>query len=281
MNIKINISFVLAIMFTLSVTGQDDSDTPEVDLGQKTQNPLADLIVIPFQNNIMFNGSQNHETGYLMNIMPVYPIAGKKVSLINRAVITWGYIPGIYQGGDIIPGGWPEDGHSDGVWGLGDFNLTSYVTPKPKGAFSWGIGPSVTMPTATDNRLGSGKWSLGPSAVIVWQPKQWTIDAIIRQLWSVGGDNDRLDVNQFYVQPLVAYNLNNRWAVATMPVITANWNYDDDNKWMVPIGGGFNKLFKLNKTPLLLMVHYYYNAIKPELAASSELRIQLSFILSK
>jgi len=281
MNIRTNISFVLAIMFTLSITGQEDSDIPEVDLGQKTQNPLADLIMIPIQNNIMFNGSQNKETGYLMNIMPTYPVAFNNFSLINRAVFTWGYIPGIYQGGDQIPGGMPDNGETDGVWGMGDLNLTSYFTPTPKGTFSWGIGPSLTMPTASDNRMGSGKWSLGPSLVFVWQPQKWTIDAIIRQLWSVGGDENRFDVNQFYLQPLAAYNLRKGWAVATMPIITANWDYDDDNIWMVPVGGGVNKLFNTNKTPMLLMVHYYYNAIKPTLAASSELRIQLSIILPK
>ena len=100
MNVKFNISFVLVMMLTLSVTGQEDSDIPEVDLGQKTQNPLADLIMIPIQNNFLFNGSQNKETGYLMNIMPTYPIGFDEFFLINRAVITWGYIPGIYQGGE-------------------------------------------------------------------------------------------------------------------------------------------------------------------------------------
>lgn len=174
-----------------------------------------------------------------------------------------------------------NDGRTDGVWGLLDLNFTTYITPKPKGAFSWGIGPSVTFPTAIDNRLGTGKLSVGPSVVFVWQPKQWPIDAIIRHLWSVAGDDYRLDVNQFYVQPLVAYNLKNGWALATMPVITGNLDYDEENRWLVPVGGGFNKLFTLNKTPILLMCHYYYNVIKPELAASSELRIQFSVILAK
>ena len=80
---------------------------------------------------------------------------------------------------------------------------------------------------------------------------------------------------------MVAYNLNKGWAIATMPVITANWDYDQENIWLVAVGGGFNKLFFIKKPPILLMCHYYYNVVKPELAGSSELRIQFTFLFPK
>jgi len=275
--------FILVIVWatSLQVLSQSDSNGEQQNLGQKAQNPLADLVIIPFQNNFIFNGTQNRGTAYMMNIQPVFPIALDKVSLINRVVFGFGYVPGIYQGGDLLPSGFPDDGRVDGTWGLLDLNLTTYITPKPKGSFSWGIGPSLTIPTASDNRLGTGKWSVGPSVVFVYQPAQWTIDAIIRQLWSVGGDENRVDVNQLYIQLLVAYNLKGGWAIATMPVITANWDYSDENKWLVPVGGGINKLLYTKKAPILLMCHYYYNVIKPTLAGSSELRIQVSFLFPK
>jgi hypothetical protein len=278
MNSKTICILIFFFLATYQMYGQSDSYEEPQDLGQKTQNPLADLIVIPFQNNFIFDGTQNKQTGYILNIQPVFPLALGKISLINRAVFGFGYVPGIYKGDELISNGSPDDGEANGTWGLLDLNFTTYITPKPNGAFSWGIGPSLTIPTATDNRLGSGKWKLGASLVFVWQPANWTIDAIFRQLWSVAGSDDRGDVNQFFIQPLVAYNLKNGWALATMPVIVANWNYDQENKWLVPIGGGVNKLFYLNKTPVLLMFHYYYNIIKPELVGTSELRIQFSFI---
>ena len=83
-------------------------------------------------------------------------------------IISLGYIPGLYQGGDNLPSNFPDDGRIDEVWGLGDLNFTSWITTKPKGSFSWGIGPSVSFPIATDNRFVTGKWSIVPSMVVVW-----------------------------------------------------------------------------------------------------------------
>lgn len=277
MHIKI---FFFIIIFSSGLCLAQEPESAE-QLGQKSQNPLADLVLIPFQNNITFNNTQNRGTGYLLNIQPVFPIKFKKFSIINRVVFGLGYMPGITAGGPEIPIGWEDDGQVDGTWGALDLNWTSFFTGKPIGSFSWGVGPSATFPTASDNRLGGGKWSLGPSAVFVWQPKKWTVDVIFRQLWSVGGNQSRPDVNQLYIQPLVAYNITKGWAFATMPVITVNWNFPEGNKALVPIGGGVNKLFFLGKLPVLSMFHYYHNIERPALAPSSELRIQFSMILSK
>ncbi len=182
-----------------------------------------------------------------MNIQPVFPLKAGNLSIINRVVFGFGYMPEITAGRSSIPAGFADEGRVDGIWGALDLNWTAYITPKPIDDFSWDIGPSVTLPIASDNRLGSGKWSVGPSTVFVWQPGKWTIDAIFRQLWSVGRNYERPDVNQFYIQPLIAYNLNKGWALAIMQVMTANWDNINSEIWLVPIGGGFNKLFYLSK----------------------------------
>ena len=267
-------------LFLMRQSYAQEEMSPE-DLAQAIQNPLAKLISVPIQNNFSFDATQNNEMGYALNIQPVYPIATKHINFVNRAIINIGYAPGIYEGGNLFPHTSPDEGRTDGAWGFGDLNLTTYLSPMKVKKVVWGIGPSITLPTATDNRLGSGKWSIGPSLVLVMQPGKWTVDVIIRQLWSIGGDSERRDVNQFFLQPLIAYNLPNRWAISTLPTITCNWDSEPGQKWMIPLGGGVSKLVMFGKIPTVLMVQYYVNVVKPDLAADSELRIQLNFIFSK
>ena len=264
-NSIIGLALITILTIPNTLVGQDQGSDEAEELAQKTQNPLADLVTIPFQNNVSFDNTQNRATGYILNIQPIFPIKAKKISFVNRLVFGLGYVPGITEGSSEIPIGYPDEGRVDGTWGTQDLNWTAWITPPPKGSISWGLGPSVTFPIASDNRLGSGKWS---------------VDAIFRQLWSVGGDEERPDVNQFFVQPLVYYNLNKGWAIATMPVITVNWKYPEGEKLLLPVGGGINKLF-YGKVPVLVMCHYYYHAVKPDLAPSQELRIQVNFIFAK
>ena len=47
----------------------------EDDLAKKTQNPVADLIGIPFQNNFTFPTGDNDGVMYVLNIQPVIPIS--------------------------------------------------------------------------------------------------------------------------------------------------------------------------------------------------------------
>src|SRR3954468_20240189 len=43
-------------------------------LAEKLQNPIADLISVPFQNNANFNVGPNKGTQDILNIQPVIPI---------------------------------------------------------------------------------------------------------------------------------------------------------------------------------------------------------------
>jgi hypothetical protein len=44
------------------------------DLAKKLQNPVSDLISVPFQNNFNFNYGPNNDLQYVLNIQPVIPI---------------------------------------------------------------------------------------------------------------------------------------------------------------------------------------------------------------
>src|SRR5262245_26758631 len=63
------------------------SDTSEEELAKKTQNPVADLISVPFQNNFNFNTGPREKTAYVLNVQPVIPInVTEDWNLITRVI---------------------------------------------------------------------------------------------------------------------------------------------------------------------------------------------------
>jgi hypothetical protein len=55
--------------------------------------------------------------------------------------------------------------------------------------------------------------------------------------------------------------------------IEPNWNRSSGNRWLVPVGGGFGKAFKINRHPWAFSVQAYYNAARPEGAPEWSLRL--------
>ena len=47
-------------------------------------------------------------------------------------------------------------------------------------------------------------------------------------------------MNQFSAQPVVNYNLGKGWYLVSAPTITADWNQESDDRWMVFIGAAIN-----------------------------------------
>lgn len=113
MNKKVSLFLLFICLIAKGGLGQTQDSELAEDLGQKTQNPLADMVLIPIQNNISFDNTQNNSTGYTLNIQPVFPIKGEKISIINRIVFGLGYMPGITAGGSDIPIGYPDEGEVD------------------------------------------------------------------------------------------------------------------------------------------------------------------------
>lgn len=239
------------------------------ELAKKTQNPVSDLISLPFQNNTNFNFGPEDKTQNILNIQPVIPIGlNEQWNLITRTIA-----PVIYQP-ETLPG-------TDSEFGLGDVNFTAFFSPAKPAKLLWGAGPILVLPTATDERLGSEKWSIGPSAVALTMSPPWVIGALVSNVWSVAGEDDRSHVNQFLLQYFVNYNLPGGWYLTTSPIITANWNADSDNTWTVPLGGGAGKIFRIGKQPMNAQVQGFYNVEKPEFGADWTLRVQFQFLFPK
>ena len=245
------------------------------ELRAKTQNPVGALISVPLKNTLDF-GAPNG-TAYFLNIQPVIPFTVGKVNLINRVILPIIHVPGSITGTPGIPEG-TDDGSATG---LGDINYSLFLSPAEPGKVIWGLGPSISLNTATQDQLGTGKWSAGPTAVALTQPKPWTVGALVRQLWSFAGDDDRSDVNQLLLEPFVNYNLDKGWYLISDMIITANWDADADNRWTVPLGAGVGKLFKIGKQPINTRLEAYGNAVKPDSAPDWNLSFTLQFLFPK
>jgi hypothetical protein len=237
-------------------------------LAKAAQNPVADLISVPFQNNTAFGWGEYDRTQNVLNIQPVIPFKlGQSVNLITRTIV-----PLISQ---------PDLASETGsTFGLGDINATLFLSPANPGKLIWGIGPAISLATATDDVLGTGQWGVGPSVVLLTMPGNWVVGVLANNIWSVAGDEDRDDVNQMLVQYFVNYNLPNGWYVVSAPINTVNWELDTD-KATVPIGGGFGKLFRLGRLPLNGQVQAFYNVAKPDVGPDWSARVQLQLLFPR
>ena len=246
----------------------DQEDKDEGDLAKATQNPVADLISVPFQNNTSYNIGPHERASNTLNIQPVIPLhLSEGVLLISRIILPITYQPDLTNTGG-------------GSSGFGDTNPTFFFSPAKPGKLIWGAGPAFILPTATQRSVGTGKWSAGPAAVALVQPGHWTIGVLASQVWSFAGPSDRSKVSLMTVQYFVNYNLAHAWYLTSSPILTFNWEATSSEEWLVPFGGGIGKIFKLGKLPLNGSVQAYYNVRSDESTtlARWQARLQLAFL---
>jgi hypothetical protein len=221
------------------------------ELAKASQNPVGNLISLPFQNNTSFGIGPDDAMSNVLNIQPVWPVPlSPNWNLINR-----GIVPVIYRE-EVVPG-------AGSAFGLGDISYTGFISPSKPGKLIWGIGPSLLLPTAQEDRFATDKFSAGAGVVILSMPGNWVVGALVQNVWSIAGDSNAADVNQLLFQPIINYNFPKGWYFTSVPVITANWEADSDNRWTIPVGGGFGKITKWGKQPVDLSMQGFYNVASP------------------
>jgi hypothetical protein len=186
-----NLKFVLLcyfLVFSTNFFGQD-ADSKTNNLANKIQNPIADLVSIPFQNNIDFYDGFNRNT---LNIQPVTPFSVKdKFNIIVRTIIPISSNP------------------ITNTTGLGNVTLSAFFTPSKPGKVIWGLGPALQF--GTNEKYGFQRTSIAPSAVALYQKNGWTFGALMQNFFGLGNDASKPQVNLFYTQIFVTKNLANGW----------------------------------------------------------------------
>ena len=238
-------------------------------LREAAQNPVANLISLPFQNNIDFGIGPDSKTKNTMNIQPVWPFElNDDWSIITRTIFPVVSQPPLFPG-------------QDRKFGLGDTSMSLFLSPKVPGKIVWGAGPIFLLPTATDDMLGADKWGAGISGVVLTVIDKFTIGALASNIWSVAGAGEQ-DINLFTLQYFINYNMNDGWYLISAPINTANWEADNDNRWTVPLGGGAGRVFKMGKLPVNATFQVYYNVVTPDnFGADWQMRAQIQFLFPK
>lgn len=237
-------------------------DADVTQLAKKTQNPVADLISLPFQFNFNGGGDLGAATALNLNFQPVIPFElNSRWNVVARTIVPINSTP---------------TGTGTRQSGFGDIQEQLYVTPKGEGGTVIGAGPMLWLPTATDGASETGSWAIGPGAVIVSMPGPWVLGGVLQQYWTYADRDPAREINLFVFQPFVNYNFSRGWALSTAPLITANWNGNENGEWTVPIGLGITRTTVFNHRPMNLGVQYYYNVTRPDGAPGFTLRFVIA-----
>jgi hypothetical protein len=234
-------------------------------LAKKLQNPVSDLISVPFQNNFNFGYGPEDKMQYLLNIQPVIPQhVTEQWNWIHRSII-----PLIDQPAPV------------NEFGLGDIQYQGFLSPANPGKLIWGVGPVFQFPSATDSQLGTEKWSAGAGVVAVRMDGPWVYGALVNNIWSFAGNDDRSNVNQMLIQPFINYNLGRGLAIGASPIITANWEAPSGQKWTVPLGANVSQIIPIGKLPVSFLLGAYYNVEKPDNGPDWSIRFQIALLFPK
>lgn len=261
----------MAALGTASTLALAQGATNE-ELAKSAQNPLANMISIPFQLNTNFNTGPLGKTQDVLNIQPVVPFSiNSDWNLITRTIFPLIWQPPMASG-------------QGSTFGLGDTQLSAILSPKAAdNGWIWGVGAITQLPTHTSDELGNDRWGLGPTAVLLHSDKQspWVFGALVNNIWSVSSSSTAPKINQLTIQPFLNYNLPGGMYLTTSPLITSNWEAASGQKWTVPMGGGIGKIFRVGNLPLNTQISAYYNVVRPDYAPSWSLRLQAQVLLPK
>ncbi len=127
---KVNFLIILCLLFTVGTSLAQEQGLSQEELAKQSQNPVASLISVPFQNNINFGIGPDDETQNVLNIQPVCPFAiSDNWNLITRTIVPVISQPDFYTGGQ------------GRINGIGNTTFTAFFSPSAPARFTWGVGP--------------------------------------------------------------------------------------------------------------------------------------------
>ncbi len=240
----------IAALLVCGIGAEAMAEESQADIAKKLNNPIADLISVPFQFNYDqdLGPTKEGERTYL-NVQPVIPVhLNADWNVISRTIVP------LINLQDVPPG--------NDTSGVGDVLQSLFFSPRALAdGWTWGVGPALSLRTATDDLLGAEKWSAGPTAVALKQENGWTYGMLTNHLWSYAGNGEDTDVDATYLQPFFGYTT----AMYTSYFINTESTYDwQANDWSVPINFSVTQVFKIGKQPMSIQLGARYWADTPQ-----------------
>ena len=257
------------------------------DLASKSQNPISDLVSLPFQANWNYglDGEAvggNDRTQFVGNLQPVVPVSlGEDWTLVNRIIIPFvntpvgGFPPALALPGTALPAGF-DAAFDDREHGLGDVIGQFFITPKTDGPLTIGLGPNFVAPTSDDRRLGAGLWGGGINGVALISEGPIVAGALVTQTWTEGGQT-----KPFLFQPFFNYNLPEGWFVSLSGEVNADWEQPRDSRFSIPFGPGVGRVFPILGQPVNANVRFAPYLDAPDGGPEWQFRFVFSMLFPK
>ena len=235
------------------------------ELAKQLQNPISDLVSVPFQNNFNGGGAAGLGAAYNLNFQPVIPIElTGSWNLIVRPIVPYYSLP--------LPNG-------ERSTGLGEIIVETFFSPSKASPFVLGIGPAFSFPTATNGAVATGCFATGPVIAAVYTEGPWVVGALFTQLDAFARmGSAHLDTSS--LQVFLDYDLPKAWSIGTAPTFMVNWNLVGQ-QWTVPVGASIAKTLSIAKQPISLSFSYYANVVHPEGGSPWLTRLVVTFMFPK
>jgi hypothetical protein len=255
----------------LVVAQRTFADADATDQAKQSQNPIADLISVPFQNNTNLNAGPDRGTLNVLNVQPVVPVPlGSDWAVITRTILPVISEPPLSTDGSRTNG-------------IGDVLFSAFFSPRASGEWIWGVGPAIQAPTHSSAVLGNDNWGLGPTFVVLHlgAGSPWVYGVLVNNVWSVGSSRSSRAYNNGLMQPFVNYNLGHGTYLVSAQIVTVNWTAAGDQQWTVPLGGGIGQIVHLGKLPVNIQLSGYYNVARTTEGPNWQVRTQIQFLFPK
>src|SRR6478752_2615273 len=203
----------LALMLLLVTGSARAEELSKEELAKLAQNPIANLISLPFQSNTNFNYGPNRGVQENLQIQPVIPVSlNANWNLITRTILPLNFNP------DLGP-------RVGAVGGIGDLQMSGFLSPAAPSDWVWGVGPIIQLPTHSAATLGNNNLGLGPTGVVLHLKKDdpWVFGALVNNVFSVGTSPTAPAYNVGLLEPFINYNFKDGLYLVSAPIILMDW----------------------------------------------------------